>query len=146
MQQKCKEYSESNMKECRECQHLVSEQAFSCPQCGAPCPAKEQWDGWGFEYKSQMTLFGLPLLHISFKYRPNRMPVPAKGIIAIGQFGMGIVTISQFGLGVVSVSQFTIAGFAVAQFALAYSGIAQVGLFLHEGWGQIVLHLSRLFG
>lgn len=71
------------MKECRECRQKVSEQAFPCPHCGAPYPAKEKWDGWGFEYKSEATLFGLPLVHISFKYRPNRIPVPAKGVISI---------------------------------------------------------------
>ncbi|HLE41602.1 MAG TPA: zinc ribbon domain-containing protein [Nitrospirota bacterium] len=129
------------MKPCRECKRDVSEQAISCPNCGAPHPAKEKWDGWGFEYKSRLTLFGLPLVHISFKYRPNRAPVVAKGIIAIGQFGCGIVTISQFGVGVISVSQFTIAGFALAQFAIAYSLTAQIGLFIHEGHGQLVKSL-----
>ena len=54
------------MKMCRECQHQVSENAFSCPGCGAPYPAKPKWDGWGFEYKSKTRLLGLPLLHISF--------------------------------------------------------------------------------
>jgi hypothetical protein len=126
------------MKECRCCKRVVSEEALSCPNCGAPRPAVANWDGWGFEYKSPLTLFGLPLLHISFKYRPNRLPVPANGVIAIGQFATGIVTISQFGVGVVSLSQFTIAGFAVAQFALAVSGIAQFALYLDKGWGQCV--------
>jgi hypothetical protein len=132
------------MKPCRECEHVISEQAIACPNCGAPCPAKEKWDGWGFEYKSRAKLFGLPLLHISFKYRPNLLPVPAKGVIAIGQFGMGIINISQVGFGVISISQFTVAGLAVAQFALACSGIAQIGLFLQEGYGQCVVNLLAL--
>jgi hypothetical protein len=131
---------------CRECGHEISEQAVACPQCGAPYPAKAQWDGWGYEYKSGATLFGLPLLHISFKYRPNRCPVPAKGIIAIGQFACGVFTLSQFGIGLVSVSQFTIAGFAIAQFAAAYSMIAQIGVFVHEGQGQIVRSMQSLLG
>jgi len=88
------------MRPCRECQHEVSDQATACPSCGAPFPAKDKWDGWGFEYKSEATCFGLPLLHISFKFRPNRVPVPAKGVIAIGQFAYGIFTLSQFGVGV----------------------------------------------
>ncbi|ADE16602.1 hypothetical protein Nhal_3579 [Nitrosococcus halophilus Nc 4] len=134
------------MKPCRECQHPISEQAFSCPRCGAPFPARDQWDGWGFEYKSSATLLGLPLLHISFKYRPNRVPVPAKGVIAIGQFACGFITLSQFGIGIISISQFTIAGFALAQFAIAYSLIAQFGLFIHEGRGQIVLSLMEFIG
>jgi len=129
------------MKSCRECGHEVSEQAFTCPNCGAPFPAKEKWDGRGFEYKSEATLFGWPLLHISFKYRPNRRPVPAKGIIAIGQFGLGVINISQFGVGLISVSQFTVSGYALAQFGIAYSLIAQFGLYVDRGWGQFVRNL-----
>jgi hypothetical protein len=134
------------MKPCRECRHQISEQAPACPNCGAPFPAKDKWDGRGFEYKSQTTFLGLPLLHISFKYRPNRLPVPAKGIIAIGQFAFGFVTISQFGIGLVSVSQFTIAFYALAQFAFAYSLIAQLGIYLHSGYGQAVRSLRDLIG
>lgn len=119
---------------------------MACPNCGAPYPAKDKWDGWGFEYKSTMAVMGLPLLHISFKYRTNRVPVPAKGVIAIGQFACGVVTISQFGLGVVSISQFTVAGYALAQLALAYSLIAQLGVYVHEGHGQLVVSLSELIG
>lgn len=134
------------MKPCRECQHKISQQATACPNCGAPYPARDKWDGWGFEYKSSTTLLGLPLLHISFKFRPNRMPVPAKGIFAIGQFAYGFFTLSQFGLGVISISQFTIAGYAVAQFAIAYSLIAQFGIYLHKGHGQLVISLGELLG
>ena len=134
------------MKPCRECRHEVSEQAVACPQCGAPSPAREQWNGWGFEYKSKLAILGLPLMHISFKYRPNRVPVPAKGVIAIGQFACGILTISQFGIGVVSVSQFAVAGWALAQFAVAYSLIAQFGIYIHAGHGQLVKSLLELTG
>ena len=115
-----------------------------CPHCGAPFPAREKWDGWGFEYKSKAALFGVPWVHISFKYRSSRRPVPAKGIIAIGQFACGIFTLSQFGVGVFSVSQFTLAGFALAQFAAAYSLIAQIGIYLHAGHGQIVKSVAEL--
>ena len=134
------------MKPCRECQTEISEEAMACPQCGAPFPAKDKWDGWGFEYKSKATFFGLPILHVSFKYRSNRMPVPAKGIIAIGQFGCGVLAITQFGVGLFSISQFTLAGYAIAQFAIAYSLIAQIGLYVHEGRGQMVRSLSELLG
>lgn len=132
------------MKNCRECQHDVSENAMACPNCGAPYPAKEKWDGWGFEYKSKTTLAGLPLLHISFKYKTNRVPVPAKGIIAIGQFACGVFTLSQFGVGLVSISQFTIAGYALAQFAFAYKLIAQIGIYINAGHGQFVKSLTEI--
>ena len=132
------------MKPCRSCKHDVSEDAVVCPHCGAPYPAKDKWDGWGYEFKSKAELFGLPLVHISFKYRPNRVPVVAKGVIAIGQFAMGLLTISQFGIGIFSISQFTVAVFALAQFALAYSLVAQIGLYIHQGHGQIVHNLMEL--
>ncbi len=134
------------MKTCRDCRHEVSEQAISCPNCGAPYPAREKWDGWGYEYKSTTTIFGLPLIHISFKYRPKRVPVVAKGIISIGQFGCGIINLSQFGIGIFSLSQFTVAVYALAQFAAAYSLIAQFGIYIHKGHGQFVKNLFELIG
>jgi hypothetical protein len=132
------------MKPCRECGREISEQAPLCPQCGAPFPARAQWDGHGFEYKSPITVLGWPLLHVSFKYRLGRGPVPARGIIAIGQFGIGVVTIAQFGVGVVGVGQFMVAGFALAQFAAAYNCIAQIGVYLHYGYGQLVVSVGEL--
>jgi hypothetical protein len=134
------------MKACRECKREISEQAIVCPNCGAPNPAKDKWDGWGFEYKSKAVMFGLPLVHISFKYRPNRAPVVARGIFAIGQFACGFVTISQFGVGLISISQFTVAWYALAQFALGYSIIAQLGLYIDSGRGQLVSSIAKLIG
>ena len=132
------------MKPCRECRHEISEQALTCPNCGAPSPARDKWDGWGFEYKSKAEMFGLPLVHISFKYRSNRVPVVAKGILAIGQFAYGFITISQFGIGLISISQFTVALYALAQFALGYSIIAQIGLYISSGRGQLVTSIAKL--
>ncbi len=132
------------MKPCRQCNAEVSEQAISCPHCGAPYPAREKWDGWGFEYKSEANIHGLPLLHISFKYRPNLVPVVAKGVISIGQFGCGIINISQFGIGLISVSQFTIAGLALAQVAFAWKLIAQIGIYIEQGHGQLVWKLQDI--
>jgi hypothetical protein len=132
------------LKPCRECGREVSDQAVACPNCGAPLPSRASWDGWGFEYKSRTSVAGWPLVHISFKFRSNRTPVVARGIVAIGQFATGLVCISQFGIGVLSVSQFTVAAFAVGQFAAAYSLIAQIGIYIAEGHGQLVFPLSRL--
>lgn len=134
------------MKSCRECRREVSDHAIACPHCGAPYPARDSWDGWGYEYKSRTTVAGWPLVHVSFKYRPNRVPVVARGVIAVGQFGCGVVCISQFGIGLVSLSQFTIAGYALAQFAAAYALIAQIGIYVAEGRGQLVVSLSELLG
>ena len=129
---------------CRECGHRISKFAYSCPQCGVPHPADEKLDGWGYEFKSKRTLFGIPLLHISFRYKLHGVPVPAKGIIAIGQFAMGIINISQFGIGVFSLGQFAISGYALAQISFAYSLLAQIGVYIGHGSGQVVWKLSHL--
>jgi len=134
------------VKPCRECRHQVSEQAFSCPECGAPYPSRESFDGWGYEYRSKIAVAGLPLIHVSLKYRPNGIPVPACGVIAIGQFACGIFCIGQFSVGAVSLSQFTIAGLAVAQFSVAYALLGQFGLYLGKGYGQFVVSLWKLLG
>jgi hypothetical protein len=59
------------------------------------------WLGIGVQIATEHS--GLPLLHISIKYRSNRRPVVAKGLIAIGQFACGVCPLSQFGEGFVSV-------------------------------------------
>jgi len=43
----------------------------------------------------------------------------------------------------IQISQFTVAVYALAQFAFAYSLIAQIGVYIHEGHGQIVKSLSE---
>lgn len=129
---------------CRDCKREVSTQAHSCPECGAPHPYQPKWDGYGFEYKSRTTLLGLPLVHIAFKYRPNRVPVVAKGWLAIGQFSYGVVNVSQFGCGPICLSQVALAGAAVAQICGAVLGACQLGI-VWEGIGQTVLRLSDYF-
>ncbi|MEO0650979.1 MAG: zinc ribbon domain-containing protein [Planctomycetota bacterium] len=131
------------MKPCRECEHLVSEDAATCPNCGAPRPARAEWNGYGYEYKSPIAIGNLPLLHVSFKYK-DRRPVPAIGVIAIGQFAFGVVTLGQFSIGWISVSQFTIAAFALAQFAIAWDCVAQMCLYLHSAHAQRSFDISGL--
>ncbi len=123
---------------CRQCGQKISKFVHSCPVCGASHPASDYLDGKGYEYISKVRVFGIPLLHISFKYRFNGVPVPARGIIAIGQFAIGVITVSQFGIGFVSASQITIAGYALAQIGVAYSLIAQLGFYINSGYGQVV--------
>lgn len=122
----------------------MSPQAQSCPHCGAPDPKQDRWQGWGYAYRSPYTLAGWPLLHISFQYQSDRKPIPACGVIAIGQFACGIVCIGQFTFGLITLSQFTIAGLSIAQFALGYSVLAQYGVYIHEGYGMIMVKLVTL--
>jgi hypothetical protein len=108
-------------------------------------PGNEKRNVMGYEYKSKAKIMGLPFLHVSFAFQNNGAPVPAIGFISIGQFGIGVINISQFGIGILSISQFTIAGFAIAQIAFAYSLIAQVGIYIDQGYGQVVRNFAEIF-
>ncbi len=70
-----------------------------------------------YEYKSQRTLFGMPLIHINFQYRGLGR---ARGIIAIGNVATGI-----FALGGVSAGLVSLGGVSVGLLSL---GGASVGL------------------
>lgn len=126
---------------CRECKNQVSDDAPICPKCGAPKPAKPVFDGFGFEWRTETEILGMPFIHVCFKYGRNRRPKPARGVIAIGQFAFGIVTIAQFGIGLVGIGQCLLAGLAVAQFTVAGSAIAQCGVVLLGGRGQLIFRL-----
>lgn len=83
---------------------------------------------WGFEWKTKLSILGLPLVHIAIgRNRLTGKLLVAKGIIAIGQFAIGVIVIAQFGLGLfVGLGQFATGLFAIAQFALGvYFGLGQ---------------------
>jgi hypothetical protein len=81
---------------CSECGAEVSDQATSCPKCGYPIqggarlPFWLRMGIWGYEWKSETTILGWPLVHIAFGWnlRTGQLMV-ARGIIAIGQFAAG---------------------------------------------------------
>ena len=115
-----------------------SHKFLSTSCCSSSCQY-EIGDTKGYEYKSKTQLFGIPLIHVSFKYEKHSYgwkPIMAKGILAIGQFSAGVFSIGQFSVGVVSVSQFAISIAAVAQFAIAHVALAQIAL-AHYGMASL---------
>lgn len=77
-----------------------------------------------YEYKSERTLFGLPLVHISL----GRGSKKAKGIIAIGNVACGIasfglVSFGVFSFGILSIGLLSLAVFSIA-FLIAIGAIS----------------------
>jgi len=105
---------------CSECQQTVSDRAVACPHCGAPGPAAGAARAWGFEWRTEAEFLGWPLVHVAVgRNEEGRLRV-ARGVVAVGQFGVGAVTLAQFGVGFVfGFGQFLLAPVAVAQFAVA---------------------------
>lgn len=124
---------------CRECQAQVSTEAFACPRCGAPVQPLPRWPGSGFEWKSSLTILGYPLVHIAIGRNAAGKLRVAKGIIAIGQFGVGLITIAQFGVGLLfGFGQFIAGLLVLAQFAGGL--VVGVGQFAtgYVAFGQVV--------
>ncbi len=115
---------------CRECHKKISENAATCPECGAPFPAKQEWRGPGFEWKSQQTLFGYPLIHIAFGRNEKGRFRVAKGFIAIGQFAIGAFTLAQFGIAFI---------FGLGQFMFGLTAVAQIAVAVLFGCGQVAI-------
>jgi len=114
---------------CRECGNDVSEEAVSCPHCGAPYPSRAEWKGRGFEWKSAASVGEIPLCHIAFGRDSKGKRRVAKGIVAIGQYAVGVITVAQFGVGILTLAQFGAGAlFTIGQFALGYAVIGQVAV------------------
>jgi hypothetical protein len=115
---------------CPECGAGISEKAYSCPHCGHPLSAAQAPGRrlWGYEWRSQAEILGWPLIHIAIgRNKQTGKLLVAKGVIAIGQFGIGLITIAQFGIGILfAFGQFTGGVVAIGQFALGiYFGLGQ---------------------
>jgi len=105
-----------------------------CPSCGNQMFEKEfvpkkkfkKYRGW--EWKSKISILGLPLVHIAFgKNKWTGKLLVATGIIAIGQFAVGVISICQFGIGLL---------FGLGQFVAGFVSIAQFALGIYFGLGQ----------
>lgn len=80
-----------------------------------------------YEYKSEATLFGLPLIHIKLNRHNSRMGV-AKGILAIGNISVGVLSIGGVAaggicIGGVGVGLVSLGGLALGALA-AVGGVA----------------------
>jgi hypothetical protein len=133
---------EGRLTACRACRKEVSVEAVTCPHCGAPYPARQTWRGWGYEWKSERTLFGYPLVHVAFGRDANGKMRVATGIIAVGQFAKGAFVLAQFGIAaVVGIGQFVIAPIAVGQLAFGLIAIGQLGIGILAGIGMVATGL-----
>jgi hypothetical protein len=108
----------------------------------------------GFEYKTKAEIRGWPLVHVAFGRKEDGSFLIAKGVIAIGQFGIGLITFAQLGVGVLfgfgqlmggliaigqvapavffGIGQLTTGHVAIGQLAIGDWILAQGGLGIHS--------------
>jgi zinc-ribbon domain len=134
---------------CPECGKDLSDKAITCPHCGIPTGRNNPL--FGYEYRSEQTLGGLPLVHVATGYDPvtGRKRV-AKGIIAIGDVAVGVVSLGgvAFGgltLGGCSLGLVSLGGLAIGVL-LALGGAAIGGIALGGGAIGLVAIGGGAFG
>ncbi len=80
----------------------------------------------GFEWKTRVGLFGIPLVCIAYGADETGKPRIAKGFIAIGRIAVGGLAIGQYAVGLI----------AIGQVVLGIVGFGQLALSLVVGFGQ----------
>jgi hypothetical protein len=136
---------------CPECGSEMSDRAWACPRCGHPgkgtVPPLFRLGWLGYEWKSKSNIAGIPFVHVAIGWNPETgMLRVARGIIAIGQFGIGLITVAQFGIGLLfALGQFVAGSYAIGQFAAGIffalgqfaAGISAIGQFtsVRDGTG-----------
>lgn len=83
------------------------------------------YEGWRYEYKSERTLFGLPLVHINLSQRGLTW---ARGIVAIGNVATGFLAIGCFAAGLVSLGAIALGLLALAGMAMGLIALGGIGL------------------
>ena len=126
---------------CSNCSYNLSglTESSKCPECGKPLvEVLTRQVHRGRRYKSDIMLFGLPLIHIATGPAEDGSHGRAKGIVAIGDVATGFIALGGRATGVVAcgglaVGLFSIGGLAVGLFAwggCVVGGFATGGLAL----------------
>ena len=128
--------------DCPECGASISDKAATCPKCGHPMKPMADLTlitrrfMRGFEWKSKTEILGWPLIHVAIgRNKETGKLMVAKGIIAIGQFGLGVITIAQFGIGLL---------FGLGQFVGGIVAIGHFALGIYFGLGQFAVGITAI--
>lgn len=70
---------------------------------------------WHYEYKSQRTFFGIPLIHVNIGHGLYK----AKGIVAIGMVARGVLSVGGLSMGIISLGGISFGLLSIGGISLA---------------------------
>jgi hypothetical protein len=116
---------------CHECAARETPRVV-CRSCAAqgsvPGYAWYGWYGYGYEYRSSMTIGGWPLVHLCTGLDPVTMrPRIAKGVVAIGNIAVGALAIGGAACGLITIGGASIGLLLAVGGAAIGSGISVGG-------------------
>jgi len=100
-----------------------------------------------YEYRSETSFMGLPLVHVVLGRHPETGSVgKAVGILAIGRIAFGVIPIGQLAIGILPIGQLAIGlVFALGQGAIAgVDAIGQLAVGSHFALGQFAAASSAI--
>jgi hypothetical protein len=122
---------------CRQCREPAD--VLDCPACGAPRPARRQYQGEGYEWMSSATWMGSPLVHVAFGIDPTGKVRTARGIVAIGQRAVGVLAIGLIATGGIAIGLISLGFFSLGVVAVALLGAVGVNAIAPVAVGVVAL-------